>query len=46
MDITNNHVIAGIDDIVVKVDSKEYKAKVVGLGIYGYCCFDGNKKLI
>ena len=27
MVITNNHVIAGADDIVVKVDSKEFKAK-------------------
>ena len=28
--ITNNHVIAGADDILVTVNSKEYKAKVVG----------------
>ena len=34
MVITNNHVIAGADDIVVKVDSKEYKAKVVGADPY------------
>ena len=29
--ITNNHVIAGADDILVRVNSKEYKAKVVEL---------------
>tara|TARA_B100000963_G_C22618611_1_gene668696 strand:+ start:538 stop:1938 length:1401 start_codon:yes stop_codon:yes gene_type:complete len=34
MVITNNHVIAGADDIVVKVDSKEYKAKVIGADPY------------
>ena len=34
MVITNNHVIAGADDIVVKVNSKEYKAKVVGSDPY------------
>jgi serine protease Do len=34
MVITNNHVIAGADDIVVKVNSKEYKAKVIGSDPY------------
>tara|TARA_A100001011_G_scaffold384532_1_gene457270 strand:- start:619 stop:2019 length:1401 start_codon:yes stop_codon:yes gene_type:complete len=34
MVITNNHVIAGADDIVVKVDSKEFKAKVIGADPY------------
>ena len=34
MVITNNHVIAGADDIVVKVNSKEYKAKVLGSDPY------------
>ena len=32
--ITNNHVIAEADDIVVKVNSKEYKAKVMGADPY------------
>ncbi len=32
--ITNNHVIAGADDILIKVNSKEYKAKVVGADPY------------
>ncbi len=32
--ITNNHVIAGADDILVRVDSKEYKAKVIGADPY------------
>ena len=32
--ITNNHVIAGADDILVKVNSKEYKAKVIGADPY------------
>ena len=32
--ITNNHVIAGADDILVKVNSKEYKAKVIGSDPY------------
>ena len=32
--ITNNHVIAGADDILVTVNSKEYKAKVVGADPY------------
>ena len=34
MVITNNHVIAGADDILVKVNSKEYKAKVIGSDPY------------
>ena len=34
MVITNNHVIAGADDILIKVNSKEYKAKVVGADPY------------
>jgi serine protease Do len=28
--VTNNHVIAGADDILVRVGDKEYKAKVIG----------------
>ena len=32
--ITNNHVIAGADDILVTVNGKEYKAKVVGADPY------------
>ena len=32
--ITNNHVIAGADDILVTVNAKEYKAKVVGADPY------------
>ena len=32
--ITNNHVIAGADDILVTVNTKEYKAKVVGADPY------------
>ena len=32
--ITNNHVIANADDILVKVGSKEYKAKVIGADPY------------
>ncbi len=32
--VTNNHVIADAEDIVVKVDSKEYKAKVIGSDPY------------
>ena len=32
--ITNNHVIAGADDILIKVDTKEYKAKVIGADPY------------
>ncbi len=32
--ITNNHVIANADDILVKVNSKEYKADVIGADPY------------
>ena len=32
--ITNNHVIANADDILIKVNSKEYKAKVIGSDPY------------
>tara|TARA_B100000575_G_scaffold293020_1_gene303126 strand:- start:948 stop:2354 length:1407 start_codon:yes stop_codon:yes gene_type:complete len=32
--ITNNHVIAGADDILVRVNSKEYNAKVIGADPY------------
>ena len=32
--ITNNHVIAGADDILVRVGDKEYKAKVIGADPY------------
>ena len=32
--ITNNHVIANADDILVRVDNKEYKAKVIGADPY------------
>ena len=32
--ITNNHVISGADDILVKVGDKEYKAKVIGADPY------------
>ena len=32
--ITNNHVIDGADDILIKVNLKEYKAKVVGADPY------------
>jgi len=32
--ITNNHVIANADDILIKVDKKEYKAKVIGADPY------------
>tara|TARA_B100001059_G_C17820091_1_gene577714 strand:- start:1400 stop:2818 length:1419 start_codon:yes stop_codon:yes gene_type:complete len=32
--ITNNHVISGAQDILVKVGSKEYKAKVIGADPY------------
>ena len=32
--ITNNHVIAGADDIIVRVGDKEYKAKVIGADPY------------
>ena len=34
MVITNNHVIAGADDILIKVNSKEYKAEVIGADPY------------
>ena len=32
--ITNNHVIANAEDILVKVGEKEYKAKLVGADAY------------
>ena len=32
--VTNNHVISGADDILVKVGDKEYKAKVIGADPY------------
>ncbi len=32
--VTNNHVIANADDIIVKIDSKEYEAKVLGSDPY------------
>ncbi len=32
--VTNNHVIAGAEDILVKVNDKEYKAKVIGADPY------------
>ena len=32
--ITNNHVIANADDIIVRVDNKEYDAKVLGSDPY------------
>ena len=32
--ITNNHVIAGADDILIKVNSKEYNATVIGADPY------------
>ncbi len=32
--VTNNHVIANADDILIKVNSKEYKAKVIGADPY------------
>ena len=32
--ITNNHVIANAEDILVRVDNKEYKAKVLGADPY------------
>ncbi|MBO6488931.1 MAG: trypsin-like peptidase domain-containing protein, partial [Pelagibacteraceae bacterium] len=32
--VTNNHVIANADDIIVKIDSKEYEAKVIGSDPY------------
>ena len=32
--VTNNHVIANADDIIVRVDNKEYEAKVLGADPY------------
>ena len=32
--VTNNHVIAGADDILVRVGEKEFKAKVIGADPY------------
>ena len=32
--VTNNHVIAGADDILVRVGDKEYKAKAIGADPY------------
>ena len=32
--VTNNHVIANADDIIVKIDDKEYEAKVLGSDPY------------
>tara|TARA_Y100001970_G_scaffold132646_1_gene163734 strand:- start:14405 stop:15823 length:1419 start_codon:yes stop_codon:yes gene_type:complete len=32
--VTNNHVIANADDIIVKVNNKEYEAKVIGADPY------------
>ena len=32
--VTNNHVIANADDIIVRVDNKEFKAKVLGSDPY------------
>jgi len=32
--VTNNHVIANADDIIVRVNNKEYEAKVVGADPY------------
>ena len=32
--VTNNHVIANDEDIIVRVDNKEYKAKVLGADPY------------
>jgi len=32
--VTNNHVIANADDIIVKVNNKEYEAKVLGADPY------------
>ena len=32
--ITNNHVIANADDIIVRVNNKEYEAKVIGSDPY------------
>ena len=32
--VTNNHVIANADDIIVRVNNKEYEAKVIGADPY------------
>ena len=32
--VTNNHVIANAEDIIVRVNDKEYKAKVIGADPY------------
>ena len=32
--ITNNHVIANAEDILIRVGDKEYKAKVIGADPY------------
>ena len=32
--VTNNHVISGADDILVRIGDKEYKAKVIGADPY------------
>ena len=32
--VTNNHVISGADDILVRVEDKEFKAKVIGADPY------------
>ena len=32
--VTNNHVIANADDIIVRVENKEYEAKVIGSDPY------------
>ena len=32
--VTNNHVISGADDILVRVGDKEFKAKVIGADPY------------
>ena len=43
--VTNNHVIANAEDILVRVGDKEYKAKVVGADPYmGYRCFKNGDK--
>ena len=36
--VTNNHVIADAEDILVRVNNKEFKAKVLGSDPYGYSC--------
>ena len=35
--VTNNHVISGADDILVRVGEKEFKAKVIGADPYMDC---------